>query len=138
MKVVPICMTAVIAAAITGWSWSHGSGEDTVVPVQSQKLSDVPGKRVVMATLSYEPGGASAPHLHPGSVFAYVLQGVVVSQLEGQPPITYNAGESWYEAPNTPHLVTRNASQTRPAKLLAVFVQDVNGAITVRLVSPRQ
>ena len=71
-----------------------------------------------MAVVSYAPGQASTPHFHSGSVFAYVLEGEVVSQLEGQPPVTYKAGESWYEPPRAPHLVSRNASGTRPAKLL--------------------
>jgi quercetin dioxygenase-like cupin family protein len=37
-------------------------------------------------------------------VFAYVLEGSVVSQLECEAPVTYKAGESWYEPPRTPHL----------------------------------
>lgn len=36
----------------------------------------------------------------------------------------YKAGESWSEPPGASHPVSRNASKTRPAKLLAVFVAD--------------
>jgi quercetin dioxygenase-like cupin family protein len=36
----------------------------------------------------------------------------------------YKAGDSWFEAPGAIHAVSRNASETAPAKLLAVFVVD--------------
>jgi quercetin dioxygenase-like cupin family protein len=36
----------------------------------------------------------------------------------------YKAGESWSEPPDATHSISRNASRTKPAKLLAVFVVD--------------
>jgi quercetin dioxygenase-like cupin family protein len=38
----------------------------------------------------------------------------------------YRAGESWSEPPGALHSISRNASKTEPAKLLAVFVLDTN------------
>ena len=38
----------------------------------------------------------------------------------------YRAGESWSETPGAIHSISRNASKTEPAKLLAVFVLDTN------------
>lgn len=93
-------------------------GKETVTPLKKQALPDVPGKNVIMAIVNYAPGQQSDPHVHPGSVFAYVLEGEVISQLEGQPPVSYKAGDSWYEPPKAPHVVSKNASATRPAKLL--------------------
>jgi quercetin dioxygenase-like cupin family protein len=97
---------------------------ETVTPLQRRTLVDPPGRQVVMATITYRPGQASTPHRHAGSVFAYVLEGAVTSQLEGGPAVTYATGQSWYEPPRTPHLVSRNASATRPAKLLAFLLLD--------------
>ncbi|AHX13037.1 cupin [Dyella jiangningensis] len=97
---------------------AHDGGEEKVQPLMKQAISDAPGKNVMMATVTLAPGQSAAPHLHPGSIFAYVLEGSVVSQLEGDPPHTYTQGESWYEAPRVHHLVTRNASTTRSARLL--------------------
>jgi len=109
---------------------AHGpADEEKVVPLQMQKLPDVPGKQVAMAVVSYEPGQASEPHFHSGSVFAYVLEGEVVSQLQGQPAVTYRAGQSWYEPPRAAHLVSQNASNTRPAKLLAWLLMDEGGQV---------
>jgi quercetin dioxygenase-like cupin family protein len=92
----------------------------------SQPISNVPGKSLVAVEVSYPPGGASAPHHHSDSAFiyAYVVSGQIASQVEGQPEHVYRAGECWYETPGAHHLISRNASNTKPAKLLAVFVVD--------------
>jgi len=49
------------------------------------------------------------------------------------PKRVYRAGESWYETPGSIHRVSRNASKTEPAKLLAVFVVDTEDK---KLVTP--
>ena len=46
-----------------------------------------------MLTVSFKPGQVSAPHVHPGSVFVYVLEGTVQTQLEGGPVETYGGPE---------------------------------------------
>lgn len=47
-----------------------------------------------MLIVDYAPGAVSEAHVHPGSVFAYVLDGTVVTQLEGETPMTYTKGQS--------------------------------------------
>lgn len=42
------------------------------------------------------------------------------------PKRVYRAGESFYETPGSSHPISRNASKTKSAKLLAVFVVDTN------------
>ncbi|WP_225984463.1 cupin domain-containing protein [Noviherbaspirillum aerium] len=101
------------------------SGEKTTV-LQKQAIKDVAGKQVQMVTVDYAPGQASIPHVHPGSVFAFVLEGEVISRLAGGSEVTYRAGDSWYEPPEVPHLVSRNASRTKPARLLAVLITGEN------------
>jgi quercetin dioxygenase-like cupin family protein len=91
---------------------------ETITPVQKQAIPEAAGKNVLMATVTYKPGEASEAHRHPGSIFAYVLEGHVTSQLEGSPAKTYGPGESWYEPPGAHHVVSKNASRTKPAKLL--------------------
>lgn len=112
---------------------AHDVQEETVTPVQRKSLPDVPGKQLILAVVAYEPGQASAAHFHPGSVFAYVLEGEIASQLEGEPERVYKAGESWYEPPRKPHLVSRNTSSTKPAKLLAVLLGDEGGPVKLPL-----
>jgi quercetin dioxygenase-like cupin family protein len=89
-------------------------------------ISNIPGKSVVAAVVSYPPGAKSPPHHHAGSAFitAYVLEGAVLSQVDGSPPKVFHAGESFTETPGAHHEVSANASTTEPAKLLAVFMVD--------------
>lgn len=79
---------------------------------------------VNVVEVTYGPGEASAPHTHPCPVIGYVAEGEIRSQVEGQPEAVYKAGETFYEAPNGVHAVSANASQTKPAKLIAFFVCD--------------
>jgi quercetin dioxygenase-like cupin family protein len=109
---------AALAAAHPVIAHEAAAGEETVVPLLQQAMPDVPGRKAIMLMVNYAPGQASTPHVHPGSVFAYVLEGEVVSQMAGQKPVTYKSGEFWYEPPKAPHVVSKNASATKPARLL--------------------
>src|SRR5262245_31361944 len=101
--------------------------EDAVSVLIEQRLADMAGKEATVITVDYAPGAASDQHFHPGSVFAYVWEGAVVSQLGGEQSVTYTKGQSWYESPKKPHVVSRNASTTEPAKL-QVFQQSTESA----------
>lgn len=81
---------------------------------------------MVAQIVDYAPGGASPSHTHAKSafIFAYVVSGQIESQVNDEPKRVYRAGESFYETPGSRHTVSRNASKTEPAKLLAVFVVD--------------
>lgn len=104
-----------------------------VTPIASHKMPNVPGKTMTVVSVAYEPGGSSAPHRHPasGMVFAYVVEGSVRSQVEGEPAKVYRAGESWTEPPNAHHVISENASTTEPARLIAVIVADDGVPTTV-------
>ena len=58
--------------------------------------------------------------------YAIVLGGRSRSEVNDGPVTTYKAGQSWSELPGDRHAVSANASETQPAKLLAVFVVDTN------------
>ncbi|WP_250453532.1 cupin domain-containing protein [Caballeronia sp. ATUFL_M2_KS44] len=115
-----LLMTAMTAA--TSGAWAQGADSETVTPVMKQAVPEAPGKNVLMATVAFKPGQASEAHMHPGSIFAYVLEGHVVSQLEGSAARTYGPGDSWYEPPGAHHIVAKNASATEPAKLLVFAI----------------
>ena len=66
-----------------------------------------------------------------GFVFAYVLSGTIHSQVEGEPLRAYSAGQSWTEPPNAHHLVSANASKTKPARLIAYIIADDGAQPTV-------
>src|SRR5262252_8831185 len=97
-----------------------------VTLVYQHELPNVPGKSIKGVLVEYGPGGHSEGHTHPASAFIYatVLEGAIASQVNDGPGKTYLAGQSFSELPGDRHLVSANASKTKPAKLLAVFVVD--------------
>ena len=99
-----------------------------VTLVYQHELPNVPGKSIKGVLVEYGPGGYSPGHTHPKSAFIYatVLEGAIRSQVNDGPVTTYKAGESFSEMPGDRHAVSANASETEPAKLLAVFVVDTN------------
>jgi quercetin dioxygenase-like cupin family protein len=99
-------------------------------PVSSDALPHVQGKRITTMVVEFPPNGFSPPHHHGGSVTVYVLSGVIRSQLQGQPPIVYRAGESFFEPPGAVHLLAENMSASEPARILAVFVADEGATLT--------
>ena len=105
---------------------AHDPQYEVVTPKYREAIPNVPGKSLVAVEVDYTPGAASKPHTHAKSAFiyAYVLSGEVESKVNEGPARIYKAGESWSEPPGAVHSVSRNASSTKPARLLAVFVTD--------------
>lgn len=88
---------------------------------------------VTIVEVNYGPGESSTPHSHPCPVIGYVLQGTLRTQVQGEPEAIYQAGESFYEAPNGVHIVSANASDKEPAKFLADFVCNTDSALSVEI-----
>jgi quercetin dioxygenase-like cupin family protein len=99
-----------------------------VTVVYQHELPNVPGKSIKGILVEYGPGGFSPGHTHAKSAFIYatVLEGAIRSQVNDGPVKVYKAGESFSELPGDRHAVSANASETEPAKLLAVFVVDTS------------
>lgn len=99
---------------------------ETVTPNFMKEIPNIPGKSLIAAVVTYPPNGASPSHHHAKSAFiyAYILEGEIRSSVDGSAPKIYKAGESFYEDPGSHHAISENASKTKPAKLLAVFVVD--------------
>jgi quercetin dioxygenase-like cupin family protein len=99
-----------------------------VTVVYQHELPNVPGKSMKGVLVEYGPGGYSPGHTHAKSAFIYatVLEGAIRSQVNDGPVTTYQAGQNFSELPGDRHGVSANASKTKPAKLLAVFVVDTN------------
>lgn len=128
MKRFVLAAGAAVLAAISSPAPAHGPAglEETITPVFESALPNVPGKSLIAIEVEYPPGGASPSHTHPKSAFIYahVLSGEILSAVDGEPPRLYRPGQGWHEAPGAHHRVSRNASTTRPARLLAIFILD--------------
>ncbi len=123
---------AVLLALVGAFSLPHPAkaAGDRVQVVFSQKLPNVPGKTLTAVAVDYAPKGKSGPHHHAGVVFAYVVSGAIRSQVDEGAARVYQAGESFFEGPGAHHVVSENASDSMPAKLLAVFVADDGADLT--------
>jgi quercetin dioxygenase-like cupin family protein len=87
--------------------------------------------QVTVSHVPYPPGRVGQTHHHAGFVLAYVLEGSVVTKISGQPERTYKTGEMFYEAPGATHEVSKNASSTEPAKLLALIFAKKGATLTM-------
>jgi len=125
-------LAAVFAIPASAQHAQHASGgaglggDAKVTVVYDHAIPNVPGKSIKGVLVEYAPGGASPPHIHAKSAFIYatVLEGEIKSQVNDGPVKIYHAGENWSENPGDHHGVSANASATKPARILAVFVVD--------------
>lgn len=94
-----------------------------VTPLMTKVLPDYPGKEGLVITVDYPPGGESAVHRHNAHAFVYVLEGSIVMGVRGGKTVTLTPGQTFYEAPDDIHTISRNASLTEPAKFLVVLLK---------------
>ena len=103
-------------------------------PVFKHDLPNVSleGWEVTVSHVDYPPGRVGSVHHHAGFVLAYVLEGSVIAKISDQgPERTYAVGQMFYEQPGATHEVSRNASQTQPAKLLAMIFAKKGSTLTM-------
>lgn len=115
----------------TGSSTNSQVAKET--PLLQKDLPDVPGKEGLIERVALSPGEIVPPHRHNADVFAYVLDGSIITQLMGGKPRTVHAGEAFYESPTDVHVESRNASTTQPATLLVFFVKKTGAPPTVAM-----
>ena len=98
----------------------------------SHKLPAMDGKQLLLVQreVRYAPGQASASHSHPCPVLVRVIEGSVRSKVDDGPETTFKEGDTFYEPPNGTHAVSRNASDSAPARILATFICDSEGPLS--------
>ena len=121
--------TAVGLACLAGFSLAGSAAfaqQSKVTPAFKEEIANIPGKSLTAVLVEYAPGGKTPSHHHAKSAFisAYVISGAVRSQVDDGPVQTFKAGEHFTEKPGARHVVSENASDTEPAKILAIFVVD--------------
>lgn len=121
-------LSVVLLCLITGPLMAQ---EARVTQLLSKDLTDLPNKEGLIITVEYPPGGSDPIHRHNAHVFVYVLEGSVVMQVKGGKEITLTPGQSFYEGPADVHIVSRNASNVKPAKFVVFFVKDKGAPVLV-------
>lgn len=119
-------------AGATGAAHAQSKPGPSRAPLFQSDLPDlaIKGWSVTAVEVKYAPGQASGPHRHPGITIAHVLEGEVVSKVGDGPEKTYKAGEMWLETPNQLHAVSRNGSDSQPARLLAILLAEKGAQLT--------
>jgi quercetin dioxygenase-like cupin family protein len=144
MSLVRTCTAFVVSVSCSAFGTSHLSSQPTA-GLQSKAASSAPpfthtlpalhGDRLKMSLVevTYAPGESSPPHSHPCPVVGHVIEGSVRMRVQGEPEKTFGVGDSFYEAPDGVHVVSANASRTRPAKFIAFFVCDHDAPLSTRV-----
>ena len=88
----------------------------------------IPGYQTVMAAVEIPPGGREGRHTHPGAVVVYIQEGVLTLDYEGNPTMTYKAGDSVFiEGGKIHEGINKGAS---PVKAVATFVVEKGKPLT--------
>jgi quercetin dioxygenase-like cupin family protein len=118
------------ASASRSAAQSEASGADLIFKHDLPNLT-MDDWEVTVSHVDYAPGRVGRVHHHAGFVLAYVLSGEIVTKVSGQEERTYRPGEMFYEPPGSTHEVGRNASETQPAKLLALIFAKKGAQLTM-------
>jgi quercetin dioxygenase-like cupin family protein len=120
-------ITSTLVPTGTLMAQKAATAQETITPLMTKDLAGSPDEQVLMYTVDFPPGFSSPIHRHNAQVSVYVLEGSVVMQVRGQKEVTLRPGQSFYEDPSHIHIVSRNVSNTKPAKFL-VFMINKKGA----------
>ncbi len=82
----------------------------------------VPGREAVVARVEVAPGAKAGRHTHPGDEISYVLEGEATLLVDGQPPRTIKAGESFVVPAGVVHDAHNDGSV--PTRLVGVYVVE--------------
>ena len=93
-------------------------------------LAGIEGKEGAILLSEIAPGAVGGKHYHPGHQFGYIIEGSMIMEFEGMPPVTFKPGETFYLVPNQVHYA-KNVSTTAPVKVLNFSVADKGQPLNV-------
>jgi quercetin dioxygenase-like cupin family protein len=124
---------AAIASLVTYLAFAQGQPTGVKqTELFKTTMNDVMGRVLSVRVLERDPGTGSPAHRHPGShTVGYILEGSYEVKIDDGPVKKLGPGETFYEAPNALHAVSRNGSKTAPVKYLVIQVSDPAKPATV-------
>jgi len=96
--------------------------------LQRRSLDDI-GREGVEMLIEIPAGKSSARHSHPGDDFGYVLQGTIVLQVDGNPPLTVTAGETFFTARGRVHNARNIGTVT--ARVVDTYIIDKGQPVVI-------
>lgn len=120
-----------VAASLLATHTASGAPSARQIAQKDMAAVNLEDWQVTITEVSYAPGEASSRHRHPGFVCGYVLDGQYEFGVDGKPPVVLTAGQAFFEEPGDVHAVSRNASTTAPARILAMVFTPKSGPVTI-------
>jgi len=123
-----------VVVAFCSWAPSPATSAAAQQPaavarkVLTQQDLAIPGYSAALVAVDFPVGSREGRHTHPGTLIAYVQEGVLTLDSEGKPTATYKAGDTFTVEPGKIHEGINNG--TAPVKVLASFVVEKGKPIT--------
>jgi quercetin dioxygenase-like cupin family protein len=134
-----LCAVALAGLAGGGLLYAREDGAPPKVEAQhilTAPVAGVPGKEVDIQVYTFPPGSSVPWHIHPGAQeFEYELEGTLMIEEEGKPPLALKAGEAFHLAPGVVHRGW-NPSKTEPAKVYVVRIKPVGAPLAKIVEAP--
>lgn len=96
--------------------------------LQRRTLDDI-GREGVEMLIEIPAGVSSARHSHPGDDFGYVVEGTIVLQVDGNPPLTVKAGETFFTARGRVHNARNIGTST--ARVVDTYIIDKGQPVVI-------
>jgi quercetin dioxygenase-like cupin family protein len=116
---------AVSIAALTGtfgFQALHAQQAAFTRTVLQKGDVSAPGREAIQVRAEFQPGAAAGRHTHPGEELGYILEGTLQLEMDGKPPVTLKAGDTFFVPAGTIH-DGKNVG-TGNAKVLATYVVE--------------
>jgi quercetin dioxygenase-like cupin family protein len=82
----------------------------------------IAGREAVTGVGEFQPGAVAGRHTHAGEEIGYILEGTVVVEIDGKPPVTLGPGKTFLIPAGTIHNARNTGSGV--AKVLATYIVE--------------
>jgi len=106
MKLTQFSLIAIAALALNAAADEpKGAAQAARTIFERHDQSGVPGKEIVIGSATLPAGTAIGYHTHPGDEAGYVLKGILILKVRGQPDRWLKAGDSFFNPRGAIHSV---------------------------------
>ncbi|KWV59044.1 cupin [Bradyrhizobium macuxiense] len=88
-------------------------------------------RELVVAEVTYPPGGVAPLHRHPVGGVIFIVEGVAESAYGSDAPRQYRAGETLQDRADLPHTHFRNCDPDRPLRFLTIYALEPGRSYTM-------
>ncbi len=132
-RIVMITLVLAVGIAIGAILSQVLNAQQDAIKMKMLKKADlvgIEGKEAVVFTAEIAPGAVGGKHYCTGNELAHIVKGSMILEIEGKPPVTYKAGDTFYLSPKEVHF-PKNPSATTPTNVLGFAIIDKGQPINV-------